>query len=69
MEYTRIKYKGFHLDFYYDIEEEEKQTLYHPHIDRELMIYEIWLNGSNVIELLLPQIEELTELLEKELKA
>ena len=49
MEYTRIKYKGFHLDFYYDIEEEEKQTLYHTHIDRELMIYEIWLNGSNVI--------------------
>jgi hypothetical protein len=68
MENTRIKYKGVYLDFYYDIEAEEQQTLYHPHIHRELMIYEIWLNGSNITELLLPQIEELKELLGKDLK-
>lgn len=69
MKYTRINYKGFWLDLYYELQEEEKQTLYSPKIEREISILEIWINGSNMIDLLHHDLENIQKELEKELKS
>lgn len=68
MKYTRIIYKGFWLDLYYELQEEENQTIYSTKVEREISIIEIWINGSNMIDLLYHDLENIQKELEKELK-
>jgi hypothetical protein len=68
MKTTRINYKGFWLDLYYELQEEENQTLYSPKVEKEISILEVWINGADMIDLLYPSLEDIQKELEKELR-